>query len=75
VYHPDHDIYSCPAGKILRKRSYYKKRTHYEYRAPRGVCALCRLQPQCTRAKDGRTLKRHNGWDALDIMLKGVNTP
>jgi len=34
------------------------------------MCARCELREQCTRAKDGRTLKRHARQDELDMMLK-----
>jgi len=70
VYDPEHDHYTCPAGEILCKRSYYKRRRHYEYKASSEVCGQCRLRKRCTRAKDGRTLKRHTRQDELDIMLK-----
>ncbi len=62
--------FTCPAGQILRKRNYHKKRKHYEYKASSGICAQCQLRAQCTRAKDGRSLKRHARQDELDVMLK-----
>ena len=74
VYDCEHDRFICPAGEILRKRSYNKKRRHYEYRASSEVCGQCRLQKQCTRAKDGRTLKRHIRQDELDIILRDVHS-
>ncbi len=70
TYHPDTDTFSCPAGHILKKRSYYTKRNHYEYKASSGICARCELKKQCSRAKDGRSLKRHARQDELDIMVK-----
>jgi hypothetical protein len=72
VYDPDNDRYICPAGEILRKRSYYKKRRHYEYKTSPEICGQCRLRKKCTRSKDGRTLKRHLRQDELDIMLKDI---
>jgi hypothetical protein len=33
TYHPDTDTFSCPAGHLLKRRSYYTKRNHYEYKA------------------------------------------
>jgi hypothetical protein len=74
VYDPDNDRYTCPAGEILRKRSYYKKRRHYEYKASSEICRQCRLKKKCTRSKDGRTLKRHVRQDELDIMLKDAHS-
>lgn len=31
TYDADNDIFICPAGQILEKRKYFKKRKHYEY--------------------------------------------
>ncbi len=53
------DVFICPAGNELYRRKFYTNRGHYEYIARAGVCAACRLRPQCTRAKLGRSLKRH----------------
>jgi transposase len=69
-YHPDTDTFTCPAGHILKRRHYHKNRNHYEYKASSEMCARCELREHCSRAKDGRTLKRHARQDELDIMLK-----
>jgi len=69
TYNPENDTFTCPAGKSLKRRSYNKKRHHYEYKAPSEICAHCKLRKHCTRSKDGRSLKRHIRQDALDIML------
>jgi transposase len=74
VYDPENNHYICPAGEILRKRSYYKERRHYEYKASSEICGQCRLCRECTRAKDGRTLKRHTRQDELDIMLRDATS-
>jgi transposase len=68
-YNPDTDTFICPAGKVLKKRHFHKKRNHYEYKASSQDCIQCELRDQCTRSKDGRTLKRHTRKDELDIML------
>jgi len=73
-YDHESDTFTCPAGQILRKHHYHKKRKHYEYRASSEICAQCRLRAKCTRAKDGRTLKRHARQDDLDSMLKCANS-
>lgn len=31
VYDPEGDRFICPAGEILRRRNYHKRRSHYEY--------------------------------------------
>ena len=38
-------------------------------KAPSEICAHCEIRKQCTRSKDGRSLKRHIRQDELDIML------
>jgi transposase len=70
TYHPDTDTFSCPAGHTLNRRHYYKNRNHYEYKASSELCARCELKEHCSRAKDGRTLKRHARQDELDRMLR-----
>jgi len=70
TYNPDDDTFTCPAGQVLRRRHYYKKRKHYEYKASYSVCNKCQFKGSCTRAKYGRTLKRHIRQDELDSMLK-----
>ena len=54
---------------------FYKKRQHYEYIASAGTCNSCQLKKQCTKAKSGRTLKRHLRQDELDSMLKHTISP
>ncbi len=70
VYNADTDTFSCPAGQTLRKRKLIKKRSHYEYKASKKTCNKCELRQQCTKSKQGRTLKRHIRQDKLDFMLK-----
>ena len=45
-----------------------------EYKARSGACAACVLRPQCTRAKFGRTLKRHEKQAALDIARRQAHS-
>jgi transposase len=73
-YDPTTDTFSCPAGNVLTRRMYHKRRKSYEYKASSEVCAHCHLRERCTRSKNGRTLKRHLRRDALDIMLEGANS-
>jgi len=69
-YDPHTDTFLCPAGQRLKRRSYYKKRKQFEYRTSPETCLNCDLRDQCTRAKGGRTLKRHVRQDDLDKMLE-----
>src|SRR5256886_11314495 len=68
-YDPVKDIYRCPAGESLKpRRLHWAKRT-IEYKAAKKVCAGCLLRAQCTRASNGRTLKRHEKQLLLDMAL------
>ena len=69
VYNPDEDLFVCPAGERLEPRKFKKKRNHFEYSLPAKVCNKCVLKAQCTRSKQGRTIKRHIRQDELDQML------
>ena len=69
VYNPDEDLFVCPAGELLERRKFRKKRNHFEYALPAKVCNQCQLKEQCTRSKQGRTIKRHIRQDELDRML------
>jgi transposase len=72
IYNPEDDIFICPAEQVLRRRTYNRKRRHYEYKASSEICARCQLRDKCTRSKNGRTLKRHSRQDTLDLMLEGA---
>ncbi len=74
TYNAETDTFTCPAGQTLRRRKFFKKRQHYEYIAPAATCNRCQLKKQCTKAKSGRTLKRHIRQDDLDSMLKQANS-
>jgi IS5 family transposase len=70
AYDPQTDTFHCPAGQTLKRTSFNRARNHYEYRMDGEICAHCELQVSCTRAKEGRTLKRHIRQDELDKMLR-----
>jgi transposase/chorismate mutase len=61
------NTYRCPAGEILKPRRLHPVRRTMEYKARSGVCAACLLRARCTRAKEGRTVKRHEKQEALDV--------
>lgn len=67
-YDPEIDMYRCPAGKLLKRKSLHKHRESCDYAAPKKVCAACELRKQCTRNKTGRTVKRHLRQDELNSM-------
>ncbi|MDQ2950365.1 MAG: transposase [Acidobacteriota bacterium] len=67
VYDPPSDTFRCPAGELLKPRRVHPIRHTMEYKARAGACAVCRLRAQCTRAKMGRTLHRHEKQVTLDL--------
>jgi hypothetical protein len=68
IYDPQIDMYCCPAGNLLRRKSLHMQRESSDYGAPKKVCAVCELREQCTRNKSGRTVKRHLRQDELNAM-------
>jgi len=70
AYDPAADTFVCPAGQILTRQKFKKKRKHFEYKAPARACNECNLKDKCTRSKLGRTLKRHARQDDLDSIVK-----
>ena len=74
IYNHDTDTFTCPAGKLLTKGKFKKKRKHYVYKASAKVCNNCQLKNKCTRSKSGRTLKRHARQDELDVIVAKTKT-
>ena len=68
IYQNETDTYTCPAGKTLYRRRHDPIRKSTEYKARKGVCAQCPVKAQCTKAKAGRTVARH---DDQELVTKG----
>lgn len=68
IYQNESDTYTCPSGKTLHRRRYDPIRKSTEYKARKGVCAQCPVKSQCTRAKAGRTVARH---DFQELVTRG----
>ena len=75
LYDKEQDLYICPAGQKLKRKSVHKRRKSMDYGASKKVCASCDLRDQCTRNKSGRTVKRHFRQEALDRMRQGSRSP
>ena len=65
-YDPDKDVYICPNGHELKHRGHDRKNRHLVYKADRKSCNDCDLRDQCTKSKNGRTIRRHERQTALD---------
>lgn len=75
TYKKETDVYRCPAGKVLRKRTFHPQRQTTEYAASKKDCQACSLRDQCTRDKNGRSVQRHVRKEDLDYMLAIALTP
>ena len=72
-WHPEHDVYQCPAGHPL-KRAERERRGRYggrevvvwRYRAEASTCQACPLRQQCTTSqKSGRSVRRSEHEDLI----------
>jgi transposase len=68
VYDDVADTYRCPAGQLLKRKSFHTKRNNIDYAAAKKTCAGCALRPECTHNKMGRTITRHLRQPPLDRM-------
>src|SRR5215203_2291096 len=59
VYDPEQDLYQCPAGEILRPKTFRAARNQILYKTEPGTCNSCSLRAQCTDNKRARQLLRH----------------
>ncbi len=74
-YDPTKDVYICPIGNELKRKSLHKKRQSIDYAAPKKVCAVCELREQCTKNKAGRSIKRHLRQEELERMRQASISP
>ena len=74
VYHKETDTYTCPAGKVLKKRSVHEDKQNIEYGASKKDCRACSLRSGCTRSKGFRSVQRHVRQEDLDHMLALTKT-
>jgi transposase len=74
VYHKETDTYTCPAEKVLKKRTTHEDKQNIEYGASKKDCAACSLRSGCTRSKGPRTVQRHVRQEELDHMLALTKT-
>jgi len=66
TYDAAQDVYLCPLGTILRRRTAkYTERT-IEYQANAAECNACRLKAQCTGSDRGRIIHRSFDEEYID---------
>jgi len=59
AYDPKQDLYQCPAGKVLRPKTFRAARNQILYKTEPGTCDSCSMRPQCTDNNTGRQVLRH----------------
>jgi hypothetical protein len=69
IYDKNTDTLICPAGKILKRRSFHAHRKNIKYAAKGKDCKKCELHSQCTRDSNSRSVQRHLRKEALDKMI------
>ncbi|HEY3276297.1 MAG TPA: IS1182 family transposase [Syntrophorhabdaceae bacterium] len=69
TYHKETDTYTCPAGKVLKKRTVHENKQNIEYGASKKDCSSCPLRPGCTRSRSQRTVQRPVRKDELDLVM------
>ena len=69
------DTYTCPAGKVLKRRTLHVNHRNIGYSASRQDCSSCPMRPECTRSKGPRTVQRSARKDEFDRMIKEATSP
>jgi len=73
---PEEDAYLCPAGRKLRRRYAQIRGTQrVQYRAPKGSCAACPFQAECTPSGRERTIHRSWGQSSVERTEELLASP
>jgi transposase len=68
TYDAAHDQYTCPEGRLLRRKGGVNRNGYYYVSKD---CSNCALKPRCTQA-EARWVSRHQHEDALERMSARV---
>lgn len=66
TYDPERDVYICPQGQLLHRRTNEYTARKIEYRARAEDCNACSLKAQCTPSDHGRQVHRQFDEEYLD---------
>jgi transposase len=72
-YDAGRDAYVCPAGETLTRWNELPDEQRVRYKARSEACAGCAMRAQCTGAKDGRRVDRHNLQEHIDRADGGLS--
>jgi transposase len=70
----EHNVYVCPANKLLKTTGNVDGDHKLRYRAPRRDCGRCSLKPQCCPKTPSRKIARDVHEDARDYARTFVGT-
>ena len=57
-YDADRDLYTCPAGEILRRQGHDRRGGYVRYAVRTDACMQCPLKSKCTNSPKGRWVSR-----------------
>jgi len=72
IYDETNDVYRCPTGQILIRRTSYKERGETQHRYWTTECKNCPLKNQCTPGKE-RRVSRWENEAVLDEMQRRLD--
>ena len=75
TYDKGKDQYTCPQGKIPKKRGFVKALRYTIYTARYKDCNGCKLKGQCTKSSTGRSVTRHVNEVFLEQAKEHLKTP
>jgi transposase len=58
VYDAQRDLYTCPAGEILRRQGHDRRGGYVRYAVRTSACQECPLKSKCTNSPKGRWVSR-----------------
>ena len=58
LYDAERDLYTCPAGEILRRQGHDRRGGYVRYAVRTSACVECPLKSKCTNSPKGRWLSR-----------------
>jgi hypothetical protein len=59
AYDSQQDLYQCPAGHVLKPKTFRTARNQILYKTEAGTCTSCSMRARCTENKTGRQVLRH----------------
>jgi transposase len=74
IYDRERNTYTCPEGKEMKSGPYNYSGGWYEYRANKKECMVCSSRNQCTKDKNGRSLKRSFDEEYLELAREDSNS-